>query len=317
MKNDIRTLALLPAVLLVSPARGLRRRAGLQAARDEHATDLSRSRRLGACRAGGCAGTRPMVAALQRPAAERPRRAGWRVSNQNVACGPPRPTRRRVRWWRSSARRCFPASRWTPAPAARAAAAWARATATSWASAAAGSPMSGAASRAAWKARRQAPRRARPTWRRPGCRAQGELAVDYIGLRLADAQQALLADTITGYQRSLQIAQNRYQARRGAAHRRAAGRIAAGQRAGRRRRRPAAHARAVRTRDGRAGRQGAGGLQRGGAAELAAQRARRAHRRAVNAAATPARHRRRRTARGRGQRAGSASRSRRSIRAWD
>lgn len=42
--------------------------------------------------------------------------------------------------------------------------------------------------------------------------AQGELAVDYIGLRQADAQQALLADTIAGYERALQITQNRYAA---------------------------------------------------------------------------------------------------------
>src|SRR5438105_2399109 len=42
--------------------------------------------------------------------------------------------------------------------------------------------------------------------------AQGELAADYIGLRANDAQQALLADTITGYQRALQITQNRYAA---------------------------------------------------------------------------------------------------------
>jgi NodT family efflux transporter outer membrane factor (OMF) lipoprotein len=42
--------------------------------------------------------------------------------------------------------------------------------------------------------------------------AQGELAVDYIGLRQTDAQQALLADTIAGYERALQITQNRYAA---------------------------------------------------------------------------------------------------------
>ena len=40
--------------------------------------------------------------------------------------------------------------------------------------------------------------------------AQGELAVDYIGLRQSDAQRALLADTIAAYQRALQITQNRY-----------------------------------------------------------------------------------------------------------
>jgi NodT family efflux transporter outer membrane factor (OMF) lipoprotein len=42
--------------------------------------------------------------------------------------------------------------------------------------------------------------------------AQGELAVDYIALRQNDAQQALLADTIAGYERALQITQNRYAA---------------------------------------------------------------------------------------------------------
>lgn len=41
---------------------------------------------------------------------------------------------------------------------------------------------------------------------------QGELAVDYIGLRQTDAQQALLADTIAGYERALQITRNRYAA---------------------------------------------------------------------------------------------------------
>ena len=42
--------------------------------------------------------------------------------------------------------------------------------------------------------------------------AQGELAANYIGLRLADAQLALLADTVEGYQRVLQITQNRVNA---------------------------------------------------------------------------------------------------------
>lgn len=42
--------------------------------------------------------------------------------------------------------------------------------------------------------------------------AQGELAVDYIGLRQADAQLALLAQTVEGYQRVLQITQNRVDA---------------------------------------------------------------------------------------------------------
>jgi NodT family efflux transporter outer membrane factor (OMF) lipoprotein len=42
--------------------------------------------------------------------------------------------------------------------------------------------------------------------------AQGELAVGYFNLRQTDAQMALLAATIAGYQRSLQIAQNRYAA---------------------------------------------------------------------------------------------------------
>ena len=42
--------------------------------------------------------------------------------------------------------------------------------------------------------------------------AQGELAVAYIGLRLADAQMALLDATIAGYERTRQITQNRYDA---------------------------------------------------------------------------------------------------------
>ena len=42
--------------------------------------------------------------------------------------------------------------------------------------------------------------------------AQGELATNYFSLRQTDAQQALLANTITGYQRTLQITQNRYAA---------------------------------------------------------------------------------------------------------
>lgn len=42
--------------------------------------------------------------------------------------------------------------------------------------------------------------------------AQGELAVNYVALRQTDAQKALLAETIAGYQRTLQITQNRYEA---------------------------------------------------------------------------------------------------------
>lgn len=42
--------------------------------------------------------------------------------------------------------------------------------------------------------------------------SQGELAVNYFGLREADVQRALLAQTIAGYQRTLQIARNRYEA---------------------------------------------------------------------------------------------------------
>jgi len=42
--------------------------------------------------------------------------------------------------------------------------------------------------------------------------AQGELAANYIGLRLADAQLALLGETVEGYQRVLQITQNRVNA---------------------------------------------------------------------------------------------------------
>ena len=40
--------------------------------------------------------------------------------------------------------------------------------------------------------------------------AQGEMAVNYFSLRQSDAQAALLASTIAGYQRALDITQNRY-----------------------------------------------------------------------------------------------------------
>ena len=42
--------------------------------------------------------------------------------------------------------------------------------------------------------------------------AQGELAVNYLTLRQVDAQKALLQSTIDGYQRTLEITQNRYNA---------------------------------------------------------------------------------------------------------
>ncbi len=42
--------------------------------------------------------------------------------------------------------------------------------------------------------------------------AQGELALDYFTVRQTDAEMALLDATITGYQRALQITQNRYDA---------------------------------------------------------------------------------------------------------
>ena len=42
--------------------------------------------------------------------------------------------------------------------------------------------------------------------------AQGELAIDYFSLREADAEAALLGKTIEGYERSLQITRNRYDA---------------------------------------------------------------------------------------------------------
>lgn len=42
--------------------------------------------------------------------------------------------------------------------------------------------------------------------------AQGELAANYFGLRLADLQIALLRETIAGYERVLQITRNRYEA---------------------------------------------------------------------------------------------------------
>ena len=42
--------------------------------------------------------------------------------------------------------------------------------------------------------------------------AQGELAVNYLSLRQQDAQKALLASTLAGYAKALEIAQNRYAA---------------------------------------------------------------------------------------------------------
>lgn len=42
--------------------------------------------------------------------------------------------------------------------------------------------------------------------------AQGELAINYLSLRQTDAQQALLDSTLAAYRRSLEIAQNRYNA---------------------------------------------------------------------------------------------------------
>ena len=42
--------------------------------------------------------------------------------------------------------------------------------------------------------------------------ARGELATDYLSLRQSDAQHALLQSTIKGYQRALEITQNRYRA---------------------------------------------------------------------------------------------------------
>ena len=42
--------------------------------------------------------------------------------------------------------------------------------------------------------------------------AQGELAINYLSLRQLDAQKALLKTTIEGFQRSLEITQNRYSA---------------------------------------------------------------------------------------------------------
>ncbi len=42
--------------------------------------------------------------------------------------------------------------------------------------------------------------------------ARGELAVNYFSLRQTDAQKALLETTLSGYQRTLEIAQNRYTA---------------------------------------------------------------------------------------------------------
>ena len=42
--------------------------------------------------------------------------------------------------------------------------------------------------------------------------AQGELAINYLTLRQVDAQKALLASTLVGYRRTLEITQNRYAA---------------------------------------------------------------------------------------------------------
>ena len=53
--------------------------------------------------------------------------------------------------------------------------------------------------------------------------AQAELATDYFALREADAEIALLRSAVDGYERALQITQNRYDAGIAAKHRRAAG----------------------------------------------------------------------------------------------
>jgi NodT family efflux transporter outer membrane factor (OMF) lipoprotein len=42
--------------------------------------------------------------------------------------------------------------------------------------------------------------------------AQGELAINYFGLRETDVQRALLNETVAGYQRTMEITQNRYTA---------------------------------------------------------------------------------------------------------
>ena len=119
--------------------------------------------------------------------------------------------------------------------------------------------------------------------------AQGELAIDYFALREADAEADLLAQTIEGYERALQITQNRYaagvvaktdvlQAQTQLATTRAIARGGARQ------------PRALRARDRGAHRQGAGRLH---ARRRAVERGRAgdAARRAVRAAAAPARHR--------------------------
>jgi hypothetical protein len=115
--------------------------------------------------------------------------------------------------------------------------------------------------------------------------AQGELAVNYFGLRQPTRKSALLERTL-GLRAQLRITRNRYDRRHRRPHRRAAGRDAAGQRA-----QPTcwgwSAARPVRARHRGAGRQGAGQLQPAAAGELDGPRARRAARRAVDAAAAP------------------------------
>ena len=95
---------------------------------------------------------------------------------------------------------------------ASAAAAGAPATATSSASARAGSPMSGAAWAARSTAAAASAQASAADLASARLSAQGELAVNYLTLRQIDAQKALLASTLAGYQRTLEITQNRYSA---------------------------------------------------------------------------------------------------------
>ena len=132
--------------------------------------------------------------------------------------------------------------------------------------------------------------------------AQGELATDYFSLREADAEIACCAQTIDGYERALQITQNRYDAGIAAQDRRAAGADPARQRAGRPADAGSASARsfehAIAVLVGKAPADftlAAGAVERARAGGAAG--------RAVDAAAAPARHRRGRAPRRRRQRA--------------
>ncbi len=140
------------------------------------------------------------------------------VSNQNVALAVAAYAQR-ARWCASSAPRCSRRSRWTAAPRVRGAS---------------GNVATGSTGRVGNNYQLSIGGSWEPdVWGRLGravdsatageqasaadlasakLSAQGELAANYFSLRQTDAQKALLESTLTGYQRALEITQNRYTA---------------------------------------------------------------------------------------------------------